>query len=166
MSGNRIVYQNWIAEIGRDPFQPVDRCSGEASKVNTGEIYRQVQRALEKLNEDEREFVIRFYYMGESYLEISKKSGRSVYRLASLHKRAIKKLRQSLTKFVADRFKIDSTPNRDCPLCNSPQREEIDELIRTRDKTAPWKPVIACLRKEYGLKINSPQLLIGHEKYH
>ena len=192
MARKRIVFQNWIADLG---FDPGDRSIGDPdskdnwpevsiedspeSAVHRGEtrlsagdaarvaeLRRAVREALDKLTEDEREFVCRFYFMGRSYREISEESGREVYSLEALHGRAIKKLEKNLAGFVNKRFGIESETKRPCIICRSPRLDEINKLIDERDKTATWKPVIKKLREEFGIKIKSPQLLIGHEKYH
>ena len=157
MPSNRIIYLNWITEVGQAPTE---------TDCHSEDIREEVRSALELLNEEERELIVRFYFMGESYVQISEKSGRTAYKLAGIHKRAVKKLRSALAGFVRERFQIDSEAARDCPLCQSPDLEAIDNIIRDRDRTTTWKPVIRKIKKEFGITINSPQLLIGHEKYH
>jgi DNA-directed RNA polymerase specialized sigma24 family protein len=118
----RIIFQNWIADLG---FDPSDRSVGDPdskknwpeisipdskknwpeisiedlpeSSVQTGdtqasgrdetgssELRRAVRAALDKLTEDEREFICQFYFMGRSYREISEESARAVYSLEAL----------------------------------------------------------------------------------
>ncbi len=192
MSSSRIVYQNWIAEIGIDPERlRTNRYQGDplreaislddpaAGKISRDqarrvseeeksrrEIRLQVRRALEALSDEERELIVHFYLMGKSYRELSDRTGRSVHKLEALHKRAVKKLRKELAGFVEQRFGIVTTSHSDCPICNSPYAAEIDRLIGNRDKTTTWKPLITTLREKYNLRVGSPQTLIGHEKYH
>ncbi|MFH1372771.1 MAG: sigma-70 family RNA polymerase sigma factor [bacterium] len=192
MSGSRIVYQNWIAEIGIDPevlktgryqcdplLEAISLDDPAASEISREEVRRinreepgqreirsQVSRALEALNDEERELIVHFYLMGKSYRELSDRTGRSVHKLEALHKRAVKKLRKKLAGFVEQRFGVVAASHSDCPICNSPYAAEIDRLISNRDKTTTWKPLITTLREKYDLKIGSPQTLIGHEKYH
>ena len=110
--------------------------------------------------------IIHFYYMGESYREISEKTGRAIYKLTALHNRSIKKLKNRLAVFVRERFGVKNKKIGKCPVCDSEYRGEIDEIIANRDKKATWKPVIKLLKDRYGLVINTPQVLIGHTKYH
>ena len=202
MGTNRLVYQNWIVELGIDPgnidalndgsFQNREIITLDELKeklVSNGSLSLRdekvllqqarrrayisagVARALDKLSPDEKEFVERFYYSGQSYREISEKSGRAVYKLEAVHKRAIRKLRRELAPLVKELYNFDSettrgTTSRNCPLCNSPFKKDIDKLIGARDKKATWRPVIKILKEKYGLKIKTPQVLIGHEKYH
>lgn len=192
MSGNRVVYQNWIVEMGFDPAQsraagnwgdpPLESISldepsacaisnEESQRVieereKASEIRSRVREALKRLSVQEREFIAQFYFMGRSYREISEQSGRPIYKLEALHKRAVKKLKKELGGFVRERFGVETEPDVDCLICRSPHVAEINHLISRRDKTATWKPIIKTLRNKYGLKVSSPQMLIGHEKYH
>jgi len=192
MSGNRVVYQNWIVEMGFDPAQIRDTRSWddpllesisldepsacaisdeESQRVieereKASEIRSRVRKALEQLSVQEREFIAQFYFMGRSYREISEQSGRPIYKLEALHKRAVKKLKRELGGFVRERFGVETEPDTDCLICRSSHVAEINRLISRRDKTATWKPIIKTLRDKYGLKVSSPQMLIGHEKYH
>ncbi|RKX23898.1 MAG: hypothetical protein DRP45_09385, partial [Candidatus Zixiibacteriota bacterium] len=86
MGSNRVVFQNWIVDLGRDPDQPFDPdqtnqgedfvsfdtltdTAVESNQHNNGEqpgsrrqiVVERVTAALGKLTEDEREFVERFY---------------------------------------------------------------------------------------------------------
>ncbi len=192
MANNRIVYQNWIVDMGYDP----GGCAGGAGSRRspalgislnspaavalTDEdilglaeqaaravlVREQVDTALAQLTDEEREFAVRFYFMGESYRLISEKSGRAVHKLETLHKRSLRKLRKELAPFVQEMYRLRPAIRRDCPICRSPHLDAINRLIRDRDKASTWKPVLKVLREKYGLCISSPQLLIGHEKYH
>jgi len=193
MGRKRIIFQNWIVDLGRDPdlkhpqtgsFETVSIDSGllkkvsfqdprdlTARKADREELQAEVQKALEKLTEEEQEFIRQFHFMGKSYREISEQSGRAVYRLEALNRRAIKKLRKSLAGFVERRFnlKIEETPldgSSNCPICSSPARKEIDRLISVRNLRQSWRPVIREIQIRHDLIIKSPQILIGHEKYH
>ncbi|MCK4632892.1 MAG: sigma-70 family RNA polymerase sigma factor [candidate division Zixibacteria bacterium] len=179
MSKSRISYQNWIVDIGYDPLVANDPQAGikphacliskrvlppDAAKV---ELVRQVvESALESLSSDEREFVVRFHYMGQSYRRISEESGRAIYKLAALHNRALRKLKAGLAPFVRQHYAIKDESDMDCMLCRSPYREEIDRIIDSRDPESTWRPVIRQLRERFDIRIGSPQLLIGHARYH
>ena len=190
MPSSRIVYQNWIVEIGHDPDTKVVPDGGDlfrtdfispdhpaaaglsdaeatATRIERRELIRRsVSEALNNLDDDEREFVIRFHFMGESYRRIAEKSGRSIHKLEVLHKRSLRKLKKQLAGFVHETFGLGREVIPDCPICRSPFVAELDEIIRNRDRTATWRPVLTVLKNKYNLSISSPQLLIGHEKYH
>ena len=192
MSGNRVVYQNWIVEMGFDPAQsrtagnwgdpPLEPISldepsacaisnEESQRVieereKASEIRSRVRKTLKRLSMQEREFIAQFYFMGKSYREMSEQSGRPIHKLEALHKRAVKKLKKELGGFVRERFGVETGSDADCLICRSPHVAEINRLISQRDKTATWKPIIKTLRDKYSLKVSSPQMLIGHEKYH
>ncbi len=192
MGSNRVVYQNWIVELGGDPERlrrsqrwdeprlesvslddpsAVGISNDQARRLGsddpaTADIRARVRQAMEKLDDQEKEFVIQFYFMGRGYRQLSEKSGRPVHKLEALHKRAVKKLRKELVAFVQERFGLEPEPTGGCAICRSPHVDEIDRIIRGRDRRATWRPVIKLLREVYGLKVSSPQILIGHEKYH
>lgn len=159
MGNNRIIFQNWIIESGK---YGTDRPELD----NPQETNTAVRDALAKLTEEEREFIAHFYFMGESYGEIAERSGREIHKLASLHERAIKKLRRHLTGYVRQRYDLPVATGTDCPLCRSAERKAIDRLIANRDRTATWKPVMRELEETYKIRVRSPQVIIGHEKYH
>ena len=192
MSGKRIIYQNWITEIGYDPnfydtfslskkmskeFVSIDDLERDDSlKVDSENLKHKqkklenlrkaMKRALDTLTDNEREFIVLFYYMGKTYREISEKSNKAIYRLEALHNRALKKLKIELADFVKESYKIKIKPVKKCPLCNSQYSHGINLLIKNRDKTDTWKSVIRQIKEKYKIRITSPQLLIGHEKYH
>lgn len=169
MIGSRIVYQNWIVDLGRDPEEidsnrePFDSSLDEK---RVEQIHEAVGSAMVKLDEDEREFIIRFHHMGESYRQISDKSGWPVHKLESLHKRGLMKLRKQLAPFVDEVFGLSVKQLAVCPICCSEHVEQLNEIISNRDRKQTWKPVLNLFRTRYNLFISSPQLLVGHEKYH
>lgn len=172
MSPVRVTYQDWIVTLGRDPA--LRRYAGPGTMSTGGafesdraaEIAEAVGRALESLTEQERLLIIRFYFMGESYEKLSCLSGRAIHKLAAVHHRAVKKLRARLATFVEKRFDVRPTGRPDCIICRSPFRAEIDTLIDQRDRGRSWRTVIKALKKRYSIIIKTPQILIGHEKYH
>lgn len=163
MSSNRIVYRDWIVELGRDPALPP---ATEDQKHRQLLVENAVEQALKRLSEDEREFIQRFHYMGQTYREISESTGRALHRLEALHRRAVRRLRKELAPLVKELYGVDGAKPAECVICRSEFRAEIDRLIAARDTARTWRPVIRQIRDRYGLKISTPQILIGHEKYH
>ncbi len=121
--------------------------------------------ALSRLESDEREIIIQLYFLGRSFEEISLRTGRQRHRLYGIHQRAIQMLRQCLGSYARLRFGL-SIKRPQCPVCDSPFCFEINALIRGRDRTQTWKPVLDEIRTRYGIDIRSPQRLKGHERYH
>ncbi len=170
MSTSRLIYHNWIAEHGPDPGRnawttgPVE--SNITSDRQLEELREIVKQAVESLDEQERFLVFRYYYLGQSFGEMSLLSGRALYRLAALHRRALRKLRRHLAGFVKARYDLTSQIHCTCPVCQSPHRKEIEAILRSRDRRRSWKPVLELLNERFDLTISTPQVLIGHEKYH
>ncbi|MFH1687726.1 MAG: sigma-70 family RNA polymerase sigma factor [bacterium] len=184
MGLSRVVYQNWIVDLGVDPDKRSElggeevwpETSGPAAVSNgflsggddeRGRQIRQaVRESLKRLDDQEREFVVHFYFMGESYQSLSDRSGRAVHKLEAIHRRAIRKLRRHLAWLVDELFGLSISASTPCPVCKSPHRPELDRLIAGRDRRQTWRPVLKELRLRFGMSIRSPQVLIGHEKYH
>lgn len=161
MARRRMIYHDWLARE-----RAVDE-SGEPDKGADSEIEQQVQRALAALSENEREFIVHFYCMGQTEQQIAEATGRTVVRLHALHGRAVRKLRRLLGGFVAERFGLESGGQTSrCPVCESECAAEIDRIIANRDRKATWRPVMREIHERFGIQIRSPQVLIGHERYH
>ncbi|MBD3333680.1 hypothetical protein GF356_12595 [candidate division GN15 bacterium] len=161
MARRRIIYHDWLARE-----RAVDQ-SGEVSNGADSEIDQHVQRALATLSENEREFIVHFYFMGQTEQQIAKATGRTVIRVHALHRRAVRKLRRSLGGFVAERFGLELGGRASgCPVCESEFAAEIDWIIANRDRKATWRPVMREIHESFGIQIRSPQVLIGHERYH
>lgn len=167
MTNSRLVFHDKAVEWGLVPGQIIKffETLGVDSTMDN-EVDREVRKAIEGLDEEEMEFVIRFYFMGQSYQEICKKSGRRTYKLEALHKRAVRKLKSRLKSFVKKKYGVKTTGVRSCPICLSPNRAEIDEIINKKSERSSWRPVLREIRIKFGLKIKSPMVLIGHVKYH
>jgi len=187
----RLVYQNWLVELGFDPKregEPMADSGGSVSphpplrgtfspreKGKETEVSPEIERmrvieagvwqAMEKLTSDEREIVERIHYMGQTYREISDKSGRAIHRLESLHSRAIKRLRKELRQLVKELYGIEP-PTPRCVICRSAMREGIDRILDEHDSRRSWRTIMQRLRDEYGIRLRTPQTLIGHKKYH
>jgi len=166
----KVIFEDWIVELGRDPATPPPAPTGDgnesAHSERTGRIIEQVRAALDRLPETDREFLERFYFMGQGYRQLADTSGRSLRKLEALHRRAVRRLRRELRSFVRAEFGLDSSRPPACPICRSPARAAIDRLIAGRDQTATWRPIIRELRQTYEIEITTPQILIGHEQYH
>ncbi|MEW6411825.1 MAG: hypothetical protein AB1483_05035 [Candidatus Zixiibacteriota bacterium] len=170
----RVIYQDWIVQLGYDPQRGPAWFRADRSMLDKDDgadddsrpCVVAVRQALGSLSEAERELVIRVDFMGESIAEIARRSGRSIFKLRGMHRRTLRAIKKRLTRFVAQRYDIRPTPHPSCPICASPFRGEIDAVIAGRDRGRNWSPVIAELKLRYSIKIVSPQLLIGHEKYH
>lgn len=165
MSQNRIVYQEWIVNLGYDPA----RSRPEAAEVEPSydeEVILAVTRALETLSEEEAALVRSFHFQGLSYQDISRATGREVYRLELLHRRALRSLAARLRPLVATEDVRRERRNTGCPLCCHPAREQIDRLLNSKRREETWKRINAILKERYAVPSLSPRLIIGHLKYH
>lgn len=169
MGKSRIVLQNWIVELGFDPNEnnPAgDFNDQDNSNPVVERIRQEVAKALKQLPEEERELVERIHFMGQSYRELAELSGRAEHRMESAHRRALKRLRTLLAPLVAELFGLQTSVSTVCPLCLSGRRAEIDRLIARKAESDTWSRTMALLRDQFGIPVKSPQLIIGHLKYH
>jgi hypothetical protein len=184
----RVIYRDWIVEIGREPSEIARDASQLANvgghlgreyagldglRVSTGieaarvnRIKEAVNKALESLGEEEREFVVRFYYMGQSYSKLAELSGRPVHKLETLHRQIVRRLRNELAPLISDDCSHRREGARRCPICSSARHRDIDELIRVRNPKETWRGIMRRLKREFKIDIKSPNTLAVHEKYH
>lgn len=165
MGRERIVYQDWIVELGRDPAT-IGQVPPPAQRCDSVPIITAVNQALHALEAEEAFFIRSFYMQGMGYREISRLTGRAIYRLEALHAGAVKKLKRRLYALLGGRYRIPAPPQPECPLCRHPRAEAIDRLIRAKSPEETWRRIIRELRHDYGIVIDTPQRLIGHRKYH
>jgi len=169
MSGNRILYQNWIVERGLDPHSdwPLQDPENQGRIGERSEQIRAaVQCALGQLEDEERELIVRHHIMGESIRRIARQSGRDIHRVESLHHSGMGKLRKMLAPMVKELFGVETAKREDCPVCSSAHFRQLERIIRDRDRRQTWQPIMRLFRRRYNLVIKCPQVLVGHERYH
>ncbi len=125
-----------------------------------------VREALAALGECEREIAERRFLMGQSLEVIRGDLDLSQHEVERRLREVIIKLRRLLGPFVRERFNINPKSERHCPLCEFGDTTLIEEIIATKKKKETWRRIMAELEKEVGVRVSSPQVLIGHVKYH
>ncbi len=166
MAKGKIIYQNWIVDIGVDPGQSGKlQIQSDLIKPDK-QVVSAVRKALEQLEPFEQDFIESYYFQGKTYREIAKFQNRRISRIEGLHRRSLAKLKKYLARFVKERFDIDAEIGSDCIICSSDYKEEIDKLIKNKKKQETWKNIIKILKEKYQIQIKTPQVLIGHQKYH
>ncbi len=193
MSSRRVLYQDWIVELGFDPSgisgsnpPPItDKASRSAEELarlwidalsplkergafetRQDRIIEAVRSALSKIEIEEREFILLHHYMGRSYREISELSGRAIYKLEALHNRGLRQLKRELAGFVKLEFGIVLAKNQECLICASADRNLIDSILTTKKREETWSRFITLLEHDFQIKIRTPQTIIGHCKFH
>jgi RNA polymerase sigma factor (sigma-70 family) len=129
-------------------------------------VDREVRQAIEKLTSEESRFIQLFYFEFRSYQEVARRLGKRVYKLERIHQRALGKLKILLAEFVRDRFGLTVPESTDCIICNSPHRQKLDQLIRNKKDEETYARLIRIFREKYGVKVKTPQVIIGHKKKH
>ena len=161
----KIVYQNWIVDIGFNPARKPSPFDSIGAPPNE-RVTKAVREALDKLSAVEREFVRRYYFDGESFSQIATALKKRPKRMEHFHRRVINKLKKHLGQFVKKEYGIKIEIKSGCLICNSEFRDEIDLLIKNKKEKETWKKIIRTLRDDYNITIKTPQILIGHRKYH
>jgi RNA polymerase sigma factor (sigma-70 family) len=181
----RIKCLNWADEIfGHSDEEEAKNYDAEIfdekrSQVeDDGDPFREetnlkVREAMERLSPLERQFVEHFYFEDKTYREISVILNKSIHRLERIHHRALGKLKMLLFDYVKTRFKLNLPEQKDlkaqtscCIICKSPFRQELDNLIQAKKEEETYKSIIRIFKEKYGLKIKTPQVIIGHKKKH
>lgn len=161
MMPRKIIHQDWIYQTDRPGIW--DR---KTSSPRQERIRKAVREAISKLPFNEREFVELFWFQGRSMTEIAALLGKKPYKLECLNKRIQRKLKTRLTDFVNAEFGLKIKKNPDCIICGHPCRPEIDNLLKSKKPEETFKRIISALRSDFGIKIRTPQVIIGHMKYH
>lgn len=166
MGQGRVIYQNWIVDVGADPSKKYSADYTDPQTQPNRGIIEAVREALKELPPLQRRFVEQYFYMGRPHNEISRIMGLDIATIEGIHRQAIKSLKIHLSPFVKDNFNVNCHTANVCPICSSSDRREIDLLIKSKKKEETWKKIIRCLKEEFDIEIKTPQVLIGHQKYH
>jgi hypothetical protein len=157
----KLVFLDWIYDVGfKGVFGP-----HEKSDVQK-EIIGKVRDAVARLSPVERDFVQMYWFEGRSLKELSQLLGKRLHNLDSINRRILRKLKRMLSVYVAERFGIVEANDPDCIICNHPERREIDRLLCAKKPDETYRSIYRQLRSRFGLRISTPQILIGHTRYH
>ena len=157
----KIVHYNWIYLTLREGIWQNSEASEKQKR-----IIKAVRTEIDRLSEIEREFVEMFWFEGRSLADIARVTGKQVYKLEGLSKRINRKLKNRLAGFVDSEFGLKAETGAKCLICNHPQRAKIDRMILAKKPQQTYKQIITTLKEEYGIIIKTPQMIIGHRKYH
>jgi len=140
-------------------------CRGENVEIDD-ELDKTVREALAALDEGEREIAERRFLMGQSLEVIRSDLKLSSHEIERRLREVRIKLKRLLAPFVQTRFNLKPDSRPVCPICESIHRERVERIIATKRKEETWKRIMSELEKELGVRVRSPQMLIGHVKYH
>lgn len=160
----KIEYYGWLDQMTGQTAWPSELAS-EADAAKRLQRIRAVRRALRRLPKLERQLILARHFYGESLSCAAKKESLSFAVAVSGYRRGLRRLRSQLSAFVAAEFGIASAAST-CVICASPRRSEIDRILRSRDRKEGFARVIAEIWKKCGLRLRSPQTIVGHLKYH
>lgn len=164
----RIRALNWVS--GKE--EPDFALSGNELMIklkeeeSRAELEEKVAKALDRLDDVEREFIRCFYFDCLSYNQISQILDKTKDRLERIHRSALEKLKTCLKDYVSQRYKIKVPSEKKCLICSHPSVKELEELIKTKSPAETWKKILRTFREQYDLEIKTPQILINHQKKH
>lgn len=144
------------------------RCADDTSENSErqDELARTVRSALGRLNGYEREALEHYHFMGRQVGDVAECMNLSPRVAERILRSGTLKLRRILGPFVRERFGISGSSAERCPICLCGDRRWAEEIVSSRRSEETWRRVIGLLRREFGMKITSPQTLVGHLKYH
>ncbi|MBU1319827.1 MAG: sigma-70 family RNA polymerase sigma factor [candidate division Zixibacteria bacterium] len=157
----KLVFLNWIYDVGR-----ISLFSPKKQSRLQKEIIEKVRDAVDNLPSMEKEFVQLYWFEGKSMAELSELFGKKPYKLESLNKRILQKLKRRLSEYVTRQFDLTNDTIPACIICDHPRRIEIDNLLLSKGQEETFRPIYRKLKDEFGLTISTPQILIGHIRYH
>jgi hypothetical protein len=157
----RLTSFDWVDNsVARPAFKPYGRHD------LTEEIIDRVQGAIRRLSASEQHFVRLYWFEAWSDKELSERLGSGPKRLRSVKRQILIKLRWMLQGWAAQRFRIAQPRGPDCVICGHPLRSEIDSMLSSKKPEESLGSVLRKLREDFGLSISTPQIVLGHMKYH
>jgi hypothetical protein len=157
----KIIHQNWIYQTDRSGIW-----QKETSSPRQERIRQAVREELARLPYNEREFVELYWFQRKSLGEIASLLGKKPYKLECLNRRIQRKLKSRLTDFVNLEFGLKLQKSTGCIICAHPSRHEIDELLQSKKPEETFRKYIKILKSDFGIRVRTPQIIIGHIKYH
>jgi len=138
----------------------------ESSAANSDDIATAVNRAIAHLPELDRLIIEDYYVLCLSRRVIARRHDLDEHEVDVTRARAERRLRMMLTEFVERRFKLIIRSGKECVLCRSVFRAEIDALLSRRKPENPWSVLRRQLNERFGLNIKRVQAVMTHCRYH
>jgi hypothetical protein len=158
----RVVHHNWVYRTLRAGlWDEID-----VTTERQGRIREAVRQELGKLPDFEREFIDLYWFQGRPTSEIARLLGKKQYKLEGLKRRILRKLKNRLTGFVREEFRLSDDKRGKCPICSHSELGKINNELRAKKPHETWRRLIRLLKIDYGVDIKTPQVIIGHLKYH
>lgn len=162
--GRKLLFQEWLVKLGYDPSRgPV---AFQENLPPNQKIIKAVREAVGRLSEKEQAVIRLLYYDCIAYKRVAEQTGFRVKAVKAIHDRAIIKLRKYLADFVKSEFGITVMRGYECPICKSPHRDKINQMFYEKRPEETWSRFYRVLKSDYNIIIKTPQILIGHYKYH
>ena len=118
------------------------------------------------LEEEYRQVIIIHFFEDKSIEMIARETNTSAWQISIRIQEALKILKYSLAEIVRKRWPGRFDNLYLCPICNHPQKKEIEKIITAKKKQDSWGLLNKRLKKKIGLELNPPSIIINHIKYH
>lgn len=159
-----LSYQDWIYLTDcRALWQEAPKSPEEQQQRD--QLVKAVRDAVAQLTQEERAVIELYHFDGISSAAIARRMGKSSKSVLNVKRRALRRLRGLLAEFAEERFGIDRKRS-GCCICRSRESERIEELIAAKKPEEPYSVLIRAIKVRFGVRIVSPQTIIGHTKYH
>ena len=125
-----------------------------------------VRQKVYDLDSDHRRVIIMYYFENLEVNHIADELGldqRTVYRFL---RESLIMLKASLAETVKTRWPGRFDDLKSCPICNHPERTNIEKIIRSKRPCDSWSTINKKLKKRIGRIFNPPNVMINHIKYH
>jgi len=125
-----------------------------------------IRQKVYDLENDHRRVIIMYYFENLGVEQIAVELGldqRAVYRLL---RESLIMLKSSLTEVVKARWPRRFSDLKLCPICDHPERQTIETIIRGKKSGDSWGAINKKLKQRIGRIFNPPTVMINHIKYH
>jgi len=147
-----------IRYVGRSP--EIGRPMWNATSPEPAPRAEEIERCLRRLSAVQQDIVERRFWRAQSLEQISRALDISAAQTRrELHK-ALKKLQLHLVSSPAEIHYPQ------CKLCTHPERDKIDDLLRTRTHSGTWQGYLQRLKAEFGVGGLPAKALDAHIQMH
>ncbi len=160
----KIEYYGWLDQMTGQTAWPPESESDADLETRRRRIMA-VRRALRRLPKLERQLILAHHFYGDSLSYAARRESLSFAVAVSGYRRGLRRLRSQLSAFVAEEFDVAAEAST-CVICASPHRTDIERILRSRTRHEGFARVIAEIWDKCGLRLRSPQTIVGHVKYH
>ena len=153
---------DWAARFAAGFAHPPEHADDPAT-VKLAEL---VNQAIAALGEIERQIIVDYHVLCLSRRDIGLRRGLTEAEVNNVRQRAERRLKRMLARFVTQRFGPRDRKAGGCPLCVSPDRDKINQVLLDRRPRDPWAVLRREINNRFGLHVTRVQVLMTHCRDH